>query len=72
MPNTPNRGGDQSTPQQQRKRQQLNDKSLQQEGGETGEDEDVPDDDTQVNRNPGNFANDRDKASEAGRKGGKR
>jgi general stress protein YciG len=40
--------------------------------GETGEDEDEPEGDTQVNQNPGNFANDREKASEAGRKGGKR
>jgi general stress protein YciG len=40
------------------------------QGGETGEDEDLPDGDTEVNRNPGNFANDREKASEAGRKGG--
>jgi general stress protein YciG len=41
-------------------------------GGETGEDEDEPEGDTQVNSNPGNFANDREKASEAGRKGGQR
>jgi general stress protein YciG len=41
-------------------------------GGETGEDEDEPAGDTQVNTNPGNFANDREKASEAGRKGGQR
>jgi general stress protein YciG len=40
---------------------------------ETGEDEDLPDDETtQVNSNPGNFANDPDKASKAGRKGGRR
>lgn len=43
-----------------------------QDGGETGEDEDEPEGDTQVNTNPGNFANDREKASEAGRKGGRR
>jgi general stress protein YciG len=41
--------------------------------GETGEDEDLPDDETtQANPNPGNFSNDREKASEAGRKGGQR
>ena len=42
------------------------------QGGETGEDEDLPDDDTQVNRNPDNFANDREKARDAGRKGRER
>jgi hypothetical protein len=42
------------------------------QGGETGEDEDLPDDDTQVNRTAGNFANDREKARDAGRKGGER
>ncbi len=42
------------------------------QGGEAGEDEDAPEDDTQVNPNPGNFANDPEKASEAGRKGGQR
>ena len=102
MPNTPERGDQQPGSPEQRKRQQLNDKSLQEreddddsnddgieapgieeddevtplrteQGGETGEDEDLPDDaTTQVNSNPGNFANDREKASEAGRKGGQR
>ena len=98
MSNTPNRGSDQQDSQEQRKRQQLNDKSAPQEDddqredesieapgeddgskplrterdGETGEDEDLPEGDTGVNPNPGNFANDREKASEAGRKGGQR
>ena len=46
---------------------------LRTEERETGEDEDLPDDETtQVNSNPGNFSNDREKASEAGRKGGQR
>jgi general stress protein YciG len=40
------------------------------QGGETGEDEDLPGGDTEVNRNPGNFANDREQATDAGRKGG--
>jgi general stress protein YciG len=71
MPNTPNRPNQQPDSQEARKRQQMNDKSLQ-GGGETGEDEDLPDADTQVNSNPGNFANDREKASDAGRKGGQR
>ena len=97
MPNPPdNRNTQQPTPEELRKRQQMNDKSIEQEdddgtddegieapgedddgttlrteqGGETGEDEDLPDDDTEVNRNPGNFANDREKAKDAGRKGG--
>jgi general stress protein YciG len=83
MPNTPDRGNQQSGSQAPRKRQPLNDKALQgndddedtlrtEQGGETGEDEDEPEGDTQVSENPGNFANDREKASEAGRKGGKR
>ena len=101
MPNIPDQGNQQPGSQDQRKRQQLNDKSLQgnengppeeeeeieapgeqddddatplrtEQGGETGEDEDEPEGDTQVNTNPGNFANDREKASEAGRKGGQR
>jgi hypothetical protein len=39
------------------------------EQGETGEDEDIPDDaTTQVNSNSGNRSNDRERASEAGRK----
>lgn len=100
MPNTPDRGNQQPDSPARRKRQQLNDRSLQgtddddseegrieapgeedddeitprktEEGGETGEDEDLPDDaSTQVSSNPGNFANDREKASEAGRKGGR-
>jgi general stress protein YciG len=106
MPNTPERGNQQPNIDEQRKRQQLNDKSLQEadgdnadddeninepgrieapgtdedeesgtlrtdRGGETGEDEDLPDDETQVNSNPGNFANDPERASEAGRKGGR-
>ncbi len=83
MPNTPDRGKQQPNTEQQRKRQQLNDKALQeadddntddegrieapgtdedeesetlrtQDGGETGEDEDLPDDEaTRVNSNPG-------------------
>ena len=83
MPNTPDRRNQQPNTDQQRKRQQLNDKALQeadddntededlieapgteedeesetlrtQDGGETGEDEDLPDDETtQVNSNPG-------------------
>jgi hypothetical protein len=89
MPNTPDRGNQQPNSDEQRKRQQLNDKALQQAdgdnedenenadepgrieapgtdedeesgrlrtegGGETGEDEDLPDDETtQVNSNPG-------------------
>jgi general stress protein YciG len=99
MPNNPDRGNQQPESQDARKRQQLNDKALQEQetdddtaeeridapgeedgaaplrteqGGETGEDEDLPEGDTQVNPNPGNFANDREKASEAGRKGGQR
>ena len=99
MPNTPDRGNQQPGSPEQRKRQQMNDKSLPgneddttdeeieapgeqdedeltplrtQQGGETGEDEDEPEGDTQVNTNPGNFANDREKASDAGRKGGRR
>jgi general stress protein YciG len=104
MPNTPERGNQRGNQQpnaeELRKRQQMNDSSLQgededddeegrieapgtdedeesgplrtEEGGETGEDEDLPDDDaTQVNSNPGNFANDRERASDAGRKGGR-
>lgn len=86
MPNTPDRGNQQPDSAEQRKRQQLNDRSLQggddedteegrieapgtdedeeatplrtEEGAETGEDEDPPDNaDTQVNPNPGNEAN---------------
>ena len=104
MPNTPdNRNRQQPGSEEQRKRQQLNDKALEEQGdegmddegmddegieapgedddattlrteqgGETGEDEDLPSEDTQVNRNPCNFANDREKASDAGRKGGQR
>ena len=89
MPNTPDRGNQQPNIDEQRKRQQLNDKALQEAdggdndddenadepgrieapgtdedeesgtlrtegGGETGEDEDLPDDETtQVNSNPG-------------------
>jgi hypothetical protein len=90
MPNTPDRGKQQPNIDEQRKRQQLNDKALQEAdgdndadenenadepgrieapgtdedeesgtlrtegGGETGEDEDLPDDETtQVNSNPG-------------------
>ena len=86
MPNTPERGNQQPPADEQRKRQQLNDKALQEgdgddadenvdepgrieapgtdedeesgtlrtdSGGETGEDEDLPDDETQVNSNPG-------------------
>jgi hypothetical protein len=87
MPNTPDRGNQQPNIDEQRKRQQLNDKALQEGdgdnddenadekgrieapgtdedeesgtlrtegGGETGEDEDLPDDETtQVNSNPG-------------------
>jgi hypothetical protein len=42
---------------------------LRTEQGETGEDEDLPDDETtQVNSNPGNRRSDREQASEAGRK----
>jgi len=42
---------------------------LRTEQGETGEDEDLPDDaPTQVNSNPENRRNDREQASEAGRK----
>lgn len=42
---------------------------LRTEQGETGEDEDLPDDETtQVNSNPGSRSNDRERASEAGRK----
>lgn len=99
MPNISEQGNQQPGSQDQRKRQQLNDKSLQrneddateeqieapgeqdddeatplrtEQGGETGEDEDAPEGDTQVNTSPGDFANDRDKASDAGRKGGQR
>jgi general stress protein YciG len=102
MPNTPDRGKQQPTSTEERKRQQLNDRALEEtddgdgteeegrieapgieeddevtplrtEEGETGEDEDLPDDEiTQVNSNPGNFSNDREKASDAGRKGGQR
>lgn len=97
MPNTPDRGKQQPASSEERKRQQLNDRSLEEtddgdteeEGrieapgieeddevtplrtqeGETGEDEDLPDDETtQVNSNPGNRSSDREKASEAGRK----
>ena len=40
---------------------------------ETAEDEDLPDDaSTQVNSNPGDFTNDREKAKDAGRRGGRR
>jgi hypothetical protein len=87
MPNTPDRGNQPPSSDEQRKRQQLNDKALQEadsdnddenadepgrieapgtdedeesgtlrteDGGETGEDEDLPDDaTTQVNSNPG-------------------
>jgi hypothetical protein len=88
MPNTPERGNQQPNSDEQRKRQHMNDKALQEAeggndddenidepgrieapgtdedeesgtlrtetGGETGEDEDLPDDDTtQVNSNPG-------------------
>jgi hypothetical protein len=92
MPNTPDRGNQQPNIDEQRKRQQLNDKALQEAdgdnddensedenidepgrieapgtdedeesgtlrtegGGETGEDEDLPDDEpTRVNPNPG-------------------
>ena len=86
MPNTPERGNQQPNADEQRKRQQLNDKALQEadgdndeenidepgrieapgtdedeqsgtlrtdSGGETGEDEDLPDDETQVNSKPG-------------------
>ena len=88
MPNTPDRGNQQPNIDERRKRQQLNDKALQEAdggdadeenadepgrieapgtdedeesgtlrtegGGETGEDEDLPDDETtQVNSNPG-------------------
>ena len=99
MPDIRGQENQQPGSQEQRKRQQLNDKSLQgneddptekeieapgeqddddarplrtEQGGETGEDEDEPEGDTQVNTNPGNFANDREKASDAGRKGGQR
>jgi general stress protein YciG len=101
MPNTPDRGKQQPGSSEERKRQQLNDSSLEdtnddeteesgieapgideddevsplrtEQGGETGEDEDLPDDaPTQVNSNPGNFRNDREKDSDAGRKGGQR
>jgi len=99
MPNTPDRGNQQPGSQDPRKRQPLNDNTLQgndddateeqievpgdqddddatplrtEQGGETDEDEDDAEGDTQVNPNPGNFANDREKASEAGRKGGQR
>ena len=98
MPNTPDRGNQQSGSQDPRKRQPLNDKALQgndddateeqieargeqddddvtslrtEQGGETGEDEDEPESDTQVNQNPG-IAHEREKASDAGRKGGRR
>lgn len=98
MSNIPDRGNQQPGSQDPRKRQQLNDKSLQEneedateeqieapgeqdddeaprlrteEGGETGEDEDEPEGDTQVNTNPGDSGNDREKASEGGRKGGR-
>jgi general stress protein YciG len=40
--------------------------------GETGEDEDLPDDTTQVNPTPGKPRSDREKAMDAGRKGGQR
>jgi hypothetical protein len=88
MPNTPDRGNQQPDSAEQRKRQRLNDKTLQEadggdaddesadeegrieapgtdedeesgtlrteDDGETGEDEDLPDDETtQVNSNPG-------------------
>ena len=96
MPNTPDRGKQQPGSSEERKRQQLNDRSLQEtdddteEGQieapgveeddevtplrtETGEDEDLPDDDTtQVNSTPGKPRSDREKATDAGRKGGQR
>jgi hypothetical protein len=95
MPNTPDRGKQQPDSSEERKRQQLQDRPLQEtdddteegriegpgieeddepvplrtEQGETGEDEDLPDDaTTQVNSNPGNRRSDREQASEAGRK----
>jgi len=101
MPNTPDRGKQQPGSSEERKRQQLKDRSLEEtndddmeeseiqapgieeddevtplrteQGEETGEDQDLPDDaPTQVNTNPGNVRNDREKASDAGRKGGQR
>jgi general stress protein YciG len=98
MPNTPDRGKQQPGSSEERKRQQLNDRSLEEtdddteeerieapgeeddevtplrtEEGETGEDEDLPDDDTtQVNSTPGKPRSDREKAMDAGRKGGQR
>ena len=46
---------------------------LRTEQGETGEDEDLPDDETtQVNANPDNLRNDRAKTGDAGRKDGQR
>jgi hypothetical protein len=102
MPNTPDRGNQQPISSEERKRQQLQDPSLdetedgdmEEEGrieapgieeddevtplrtqeDETGEDEDLPDDDetTQVSSNPGIRSNDRERDSEAGRNGGQR
>jgi hypothetical protein len=99
MPNTPDRQKPQPGSSEERKRQQLKDRSLEEtdddteegrieapgeeddevtplrteEGAETGEDEDLPDDaSTQVNSNPGNLRKDRGKAGDAGRKGGQR
>jgi hypothetical protein len=99
MPNTPDREKHQPDSSEERKRQQLNDRSLQEtdddteegrieapgieeddevaplrtEEGETGEDEDLPDDDaTQVNSTPGKPHGDREKAMDAGRKSGQR
>jgi hypothetical protein len=95
MPNTPDRGKQQPGSSEERKRQQLNDRPLEEtdddteqgrieapgieeddevtplrtEQGETGEDEDLPDDEsTQVNSNAENRRNDRKQATEAGRK----
>jgi hypothetical protein len=104
MSNTPDRGKQQPASSEERKRQQLNDRSLEEtddgdteeEGGmeapgieedveeddevtplrtqegETGEDEDLPEDETtRANPDPRNVSNDRGKAGE-GRKGGQR
>jgi hypothetical protein len=97
MPNTPDRAEPQPGSSEERKRQQLKDRSLEEtdddteegleapgieeddevtplrtEEDETGEDEDLPDDETNVNPTPGNVRSDRDRAMDTGGKGGRR